>query len=118
MKDQSPIEKETEFERWDRGKTLFLESVHKPDHQLRACAHNQKCYNELMEIREAVIDLVKDMPNPHAPKLKPGEKNNETVKSFNGISVALLRGSLGKSYMKDWTEEQITEYQEYVKNES
>ena len=118
MKDQSAIEKETEFERWDRGKTLFLESVHKPDHQLRACAHNQKCFNELMEIREAVIDLVKDMPNPYKPKLKPGEKNNETVKSFNGISVALLRGALGKHYMKDWTEEQVAEYQEYVKNES
>ena len=114
MKDQSSIEKETDFERWDRGRTLFLESVHKPDHQLRSCAHNQKCFNELMEIREAVIDLVKDMPNPHTPKLKPGEKNNQTVKSFNGISVVLLRGSLGPSYMKDWTEEQVSEYKDWV----
>ena len=66
-----------------------------------------------------VIDLVKDIPNPHAPKLKPGDKNNApSVKSFNGISVALLRGALGKSYMKDWTEEQVAEYEEYVKNES
>ena len=46
---------------------------------------------------------------------KPGEKNNETVKSFNGISVALLRGALGHYYMKDWTEEQIKEYEEYVR---
>ena len=37
------------------------------------------------------------------------------VKSFNGISVALLRGALGKHYMKDWTEEQLSEYGEYVK---
>ena len=118
MKDQNSIENETKFEKWDRGKTLFLESVHKPDNQLRSCAHNQKCYNELMEIRDMVIDLVKDIPNPHAPKLKPGEKNNETVKSFNGISVTLLRGALGKSYMKDWTEDQVKEYEEYLKNET
>ena len=115
MKDQSSIEKETDFERWDRGRTLFLESVHKPDHQLRSCAHNQKCFNELMEIREAVIELVKDMPNPYEPKLKPGDKNNlPPVKSFNGISVVLLRGSLGQSYMKDWTEEQVAEYENWV----
>jgi len=36
------------------------------------------------------------------------------VKSFNGISVALLRGALGKHYMKDWTEEQIKEYKDWV----
>ena len=115
MKDQNPVhEEESKFEKWDRGKTLFLESVHKPDNQLRSCAHNQKCYNELMVIRDMVIDLVKDIPNPHAPKLKPGEKNNETVKSFNGISVTLLGGSLGHHYMKDWTEEQIKEYKDWV----
>ena len=115
MKDQNSIENETDFEKWDRGRTLFLESVHKPDNQLRACAHNQKCFNELMEIRDAVIDLVKDMPNPYAPKLKPGDKNNlPPVKSFNGISVVLLRGALGKSYMKDWSEDQVAEYEEWV----
>ena len=36
------------------------------------------------------------------------------VKSFNGISVALLRGALGYHYMKDWTEEQIKEYKDCV----
>ena len=118
MKDQSPVvEEESKFEKWDRGKTLFLESVHKPDNQLRSCAHNQKCYNELMEIRDMVIDLVKDIPNPHAPKLKPGDKNNAPpVKSFNGISVALLGGSLGHHYMKDWTKEQVAEYKDWVSN--
>ncbi len=110
------IENETKFEKWDRGKTLFLESVHKPDHQLRSCAHNQKCYNELMEIREEVIDLVKKIENPHLGRPeKAGDKNNlPPVKSFNGISVALLRGALGKSYMKDWTGEQVKEYEEWV----
>ncbi len=34
---------------------LFIESVHKPDHELRACAHNQGCYQELMDWREKVL---------------------------------------------------------------
>ena len=41
-------------------------------------------------------------------------KKPKPVKSFNGISVALLRGALGKNYMKDWTEEQIKEYEDGV----
>ncbi len=117
MKDQNSIEeKETKSEKWERGKALFLESLYKADHQLRGCSHNQKCYNELMEIREEVIGLVKNMNNPHAGKpAKAGDKNNlPPVKSFNGISVVLLRGALGKSYMKDWTEEQVKEYEEWV----
>ena len=116
MKDQNSVtETETKYEKWDRGKTLFLESLYKADHQLRGCAHNQKCYHELMEIREEIIELVKEMNNPHAPKLKPGDKNNlPPVKSFNGISVVLLRGALGKHYMKDWSEEQVKEYEDWV----
>ena len=114
MKDQNSVtEKETEFEKWDRAKSLFLESLYKPDSALRGCAHNQYCFNELMEIREAVIDLVKEIPNPHKPKLKPGEKNNETVHSINGISVVLLRGALGESYMKGWSEEHKKEWEDY-----
>ena len=34
-------------------------SVHKPDNALRACAHNQKCYNELMDVREHVLEYLK-----------------------------------------------------------
>ena len=116
MKDQNSVtETETKSDKWDRGKTLFLESLYKADHQLRGCAHNQKCFNELMEIRDAIIDLVKEMDNPHKPKLKPGDKNNlPPVKSINGISVVLLRGALDKHYMKDWSEEQKNEWKEYV----
>ena len=117
MKDQNAIlNDETPREKWNRGLDLFIESVQKPDSALRGCAHNQKCYNELMEIRESIIELVKDIPNPHTPKLKPGEKNNlPPVKSINGISVVLLRGALGKSYMKDWSEEHKKEWEEYSK---
>ena len=38
--------------------TIFMESIHKPDSRLRGCAHNQHCYNELMEWREEVIEYL------------------------------------------------------------
>jgi len=38
--------------------TIFMESVHKPDTRLRSCAHNQECYNELMEWREEVLEYL------------------------------------------------------------
>ena len=117
MKDQNSIpDGESPKEKYNRGLDIFWESVVKPDNQLRACAHNQKCFNELMEIREVIIEAVKQMPNPHTPKLKPGEKNKlPPVKSINGISVTLLGGALGEGYMKDWSEEHINEWKEYEK---
>ena len=64
-KDQRSIDGEpTSYEKWDRAKTLMLESLHKPDNHLRSCAHNQKCYYELMEIKDQVIELVRNMSNP------------------------------------------------------
>ncbi len=60
MKDQNSIlEDETPDQKWNRGLDLFIESVQKPDNQLRGCAHNQKCYNELMEVREHVLEYLK-----------------------------------------------------------
>ena len=59
MKDQnSVVDDESQYEKWDRAKSLFLESLYKPDNELRSCAHNQKCYNEMMELREDVVDIV------------------------------------------------------------
>ena len=99
MKDQQTVdENESKQDKWNRGKTLFLESVYKPDHHLRSCAHNQKCFHELMEIREQVIKMVQDMPNPHTPPLPFGKKNNHvepTVTTPNGeISETLMSGAL------------------------
>ena len=49
MKDKNTIlDNETPDQKWNRGLDLFIESVQKPDSQLRGCAHNQKCFNELM----------------------------------------------------------------------
>ena len=56
MKDQNSInDGESKQEKWNRGLDLFVESVLKPDSELRQCAHNQKCYNELLEVREEVL---------------------------------------------------------------
>tara|TARA_B100001996_G_scaffold206117_1_gene157977 strand:- start:233 stop:490 length:258 start_codon:yes stop_codon:yes gene_type:complete len=57
MKDQNPVDDvESKTEKYNRAVDLFIESVHKPDNSLRSCAHNQRCYNELMEVREQVLD--------------------------------------------------------------
>ena len=54
-KDQRTIDDvETKVEKYNRGLDLFIESLHKPDHHLRACAHNQKCYDELMSIKQEI----------------------------------------------------------------
>ena len=93
---------ETKQEKWERGKTLMLESLHKPDDRLRGCAHNQQCYHELMEIREQVIEMVREMPNPHTPPLEFGKKNNvvtPTVTTPAGeISETLMSGALRDHY--------------------
>ena len=39
----------------NRAKTLFIESVLKPDSKLRGCAYNQECFDELMEVRAHVL---------------------------------------------------------------
>ena len=101
------MSEETKKDKWERGKTLFLESVHKPDHELRGCAHNQQCFHELMEIREEVIKIVQSMDNPHSPpvKLPFGKKNNHiepTITTPNGeISETLMSGALGDYYRSE-----------------
>ena len=55
------IGKETPEIKYDRALSLFQESVLKPDHKLRACAHNQGCHDELMEIRTHVLDYLKTL---------------------------------------------------------
>ena len=62
MKDQNPV---TDFEasdvKWNRGLDLFIESVHRPDSDLRQCAYNQDCFSELMEVRETVLEYLKTL---------------------------------------------------------
>ena len=55
------MDSESQTEKFNRGLDLFMESVHKPDHELRQCAHNQKCYNELMWVRGHVLDYLRSI---------------------------------------------------------
>ena len=62
MHDQNSIDKnESDAEKYQRALDLFTESVLKPDHDLRSCSHNQKCFDELMEIREHVLEYLKTL---------------------------------------------------------
>ena len=77
----------SQYEKWDRAKTLVLESLHKPDDRLRGCAHNQQCYYELIEIREQVIQMVQNMSNPRPfvderPQIPTLAENTVPVESY------------------------------------
>ena len=62
MKDQASVGKnESPAVKYDRALALFTESVMKPDHDLRGCAHNQGCYEQLMEIRQHVLKYLKTL---------------------------------------------------------
>ena len=62
MKDQGSVAGgESAGIKYDRALSLFTESVMKPDHDLRGCAHNQGCYDQLMEIREHVLEYLKTL---------------------------------------------------------
>ena len=57
MKDQNTVnDTESKTDKYNRAVDIFIESVQKPDNALRSCAHNQKCFNELMEVREQVLN--------------------------------------------------------------
>jgi len=63
MKDQNTIidDNETKQDKWNRGLDIFIESVIEPDPDLRACAHNQKCFHELMDVRQDVLNYLKTL---------------------------------------------------------
>jgi len=46
-----------------RALGLMIESVLKPDSKLRGCAHNQDCYDELMQWRQKMLDLLYGFEN-------------------------------------------------------
>ena len=60
---------QNQAEKWDRGRTLLLESLYKPDSKLRGCAYNQGCYDEMLELRDEVINYVRGLVNPHSKPL-------------------------------------------------
>jgi hypothetical protein len=83
------------------------------DECILICLDN--CRNMAGMDKKQVERLIQERMAP--PKLKPGEYNNKKIKSFNGISVTLLGGALGESYRKEWTEDQLNEYEEYLQED-
>ena len=62
MHDQGSIGKdESPSIKYQRALDLFTESVMKPDTNLRGCAYNQGCYEDLMEIREHVLEYLRTL---------------------------------------------------------
>lgn len=55
------MNEESQIDKWNRGVTLFEESVLKPDSELRNCAHTQLCFTELMAVREQVLQYLKTL---------------------------------------------------------
>jgi len=58
MRSMNPDTLKSERAKYLDGLTLFEESVLKPDHKLRECAKNQGCYDELMRVREDILDYL------------------------------------------------------------
>ena len=46
---------------------LMIESVLKPDSKLRGCAYNQGCYDELMQWRQKILDMLYDCGEGNCP---------------------------------------------------
>ena len=61
MRDQGSVGDESPEIKYDRALSLFEESVLAPDHKLRGCAHNQGCFDELMEIIEHVLEYLRTL---------------------------------------------------------
>ena len=62
MHDQGSVRKdESPSVKYQRALDLFTESVLKPDTNLRGCAYNQGCYEDLMEIREHVLEYLRTL---------------------------------------------------------
>ena len=89
MHDQNSIDKnETPAQKYDRALSLFTESVLKPDHDLRGCAHNQGCYDELLEIREHVLKYLKTLKEVthHTNADESDERETEKLEDVKALS--------------------------------
>ena len=90
MHDQNSIDKnETPSQKYERALDLFTESVLKPDHDLRSCSHNQGCYNELMEIREHVLEYLKTLKEV-TPHTNPDESDEIETAKLSEAKVRIL----------------------------
>ena len=95
MKDQASVGKESSAIKYDRALSLFTESVMKPDHDLRGCAHNQGCYDELMEIREHVLKYLKTLKEV---TYHTNADESDTIESEKLHSLKYMRKNIPSRY--------------------
>ena len=95
MKDQASIGQESSSIKYDRALSLFTESVMKPDHDLRGCAHNQGCYDELMEIREHVLKYLKTLKEV---TYHTNADESDTIESEKLHSLKYMRENIPSRY--------------------
>ena len=95
MKDQASVGKESSAIKYDRALSLFTESVMKPDHDLRGCAHNQGCYDELMEIREHVLKYLKTLKEV---TYHTNADESDTIESEKLHSLKYMRDNIPSRY--------------------
>ena len=86
MRDQASVGAEPPAIKYERALALFTESLLAPDHHLRGCAHNQGCYDELMEIREHVLKYVKTLKEVTHHTNADESDEIETAKVINAKS--------------------------------
>lgn len=55
------MNEQSQNEKWNQAISIFIESVLKPDHELRLESHYEKCFSELMELRENVIEHLNNL---------------------------------------------------------
>ena len=94
MKDQASIGDESPSVKYQRALDLFTESVMKPDPDLRGCAYNQGCYDDLMEIREHVLEYLRTLKEV-TYHTNPDESDEIETQKFNVLK------EWGKEYKDD-----------------
>ena len=98
MKDQASIGKESPEVKYDRALSLFTESVLAPDHNLRGCAHNQGCFDELMEIRKHVLEYLKTLREV-THHTNPDESDTiESEKLMEAKTMRFMRDNIPSRY--------------------
>ena len=107
-KDQRSIDEPTSYEKWDRAKSILLESLLKPDHHLRSCAHNQHCYEDLVQIRDQIVEYVQGMTNPR--KFIDEGKSIPTLPEYPVATESYLE-SKSYEYAADVTLSDIAKFQ-------
>ena len=52
-----------------RAVDLVIESLYKPDDTIRSCAHNQRCFEEMMSVREDVLQYLTSLKHKSEPAI-------------------------------------------------